>query len=254
MAPGGGRRSRVPVPGRQARCVPSDGSGRRPRHFGGSLGARRAGSDGAGRAAWAPPSWVPGASALNPPRARGDRAAGLREQVSDHRRARALRPVPRPRQHASMDDGPLPSGIKVFTTCPDLLFSLEFVFGGLVWILIASSLVPLPLLQGWVMFVSVFCFVGTTALLFLYLIGAHGGETSWVSLDAAYHSVAALFYLSAAILEALAMILMEDKVTYEHYLENIFAAKQLSPALLLLGPTGPTVFGKLRPVGACPDP
>ena len=129
MAPGGGRRSRVPVPGRQARCVPSDGSGRRPRHFGGSLGARRAGSDGAGRAAWAPPSWVPGASALNPPRARGDRAAGLREQVSDHRGARALRPVPRPRQHASMDDGPLPSGIKVFTTCPDLLFSLEFVSG-----------------------------------------------------------------------------------------------------------------------------
>uniref|UniRef100_A0A9L0ISD6 Myelin and lymphocyte protein n=1 Tax=Equus asinus TaxID=9793 RepID=A0A9L0ISD6_EQUAS len=115
--------------------------------------------------------------------------------------------------HASMDDGPLPSGIKVFTTCPDLLFSLEFVFGGLVWILI-----------GWVMFASVFCFVGTTALLFLYLIGAHGGETSWVSLDAAYHSAAALFYLSSAILEALAMILMEDKVTYEHYLENIFAA------------------------------
>nr|XP_014708188.2 myelin and lymphocyte protein-like [Equus asinus] len=74
------------------------------------------------------------------------------------------------------------------------------------------------------MFASVFCFVGTTALLFLYLIGAHGGETSWVSLDAAYHSAAALFYLSSAILEALAMILMEDKVTYEHYLENIFAA------------------------------
>ncbi|XP_070367836.1 MAL-like protein isoform X2 [Equus asinus] len=198
MAPGGGRRSRVPVPARQARCVPSDGSGRRPRHFGGSLGARRAGSDRAGRAAaWAPPSWVPGASALNPPRARGDRAAGLLEQVSDHRGARALRPVPRPRQHASMDDGPLPSGIKVFTTCPDLLFSLEFVFGGLVWILIASSQVPLPLLQGWVMFASVFCFVGTTALLFLYLIGAHGGETSWVSLMFSY--IAALLYVVHAV-------------------------------------------------------
>lgn len=56
------------------------------------------------------------------------------------------------------------------------------VFGGLVWILVASSLVPLPLIQGWVMFVSVFCFVITTVLLVLYLIGAHGGEASWVTL------------------------------------------------------------------------
>uniref|UniRef100_A0A5F5PHD1 Myelin and lymphocyte protein n=1 Tax=Equus caballus TaxID=9796 RepID=A0A5F5PHD1_HORSE len=125
------------------------------------------------------------------------------------------------------------NGSEVFTTFLYVSFILELVFGGLVWILIASSLVPLPLLQGWVMFVSVFCFVGTTALLFLYLIGAHGGETSWVSLDAAYHSVAALFYLSAAILEALAMILMEDKVTYEHYLENIFAAMFSYVAALL---------------------
>lgn len=56
------------------------------------------------------------------------------------------------------------------------------VFGGLVWILIASSLVPIPLIQGWVMFVSVFCFLATTTLLVLYITGAHGGETSWVTL------------------------------------------------------------------------
>lgn len=56
------------------------------------------------------------------------------------------------------------------------------VFGGLVWILVASSLVPMPLVQGWVMFVSVFCFVATTALLILYIIGTHGGEASWVTL------------------------------------------------------------------------
>ncbi|KAF6104641.1 mal, T cell differentiation protein [Phyllostomus discolor] len=76
----------------------------------------------------------------------------------------------------------LPSGFSVFTTFPDLLFILEFVFGGLVWILIASSLVPLPLMQGWVMFVSVFCFVATTTLLVLYVMGAHGGEASWITL------------------------------------------------------------------------
>lgn len=56
------------------------------------------------------------------------------------------------------------------------------VFGGLVWILIASSLVPMPLVQGWVMFVSVFCFVATTALLILYIIGTHSGEAFWVTL------------------------------------------------------------------------
>ncbi|XP_053056940.1 myelin and lymphocyte protein isoform X1 [Acinonyx jubatus] len=148
----------------------------------------------------------------------------------------------------------LPSGFAVFTTFPDLLFILEFVsrrraracaregaewwwlrgspenlgseatvFGGLVWILIASSLVPIPLVQGWVMFVSVFCFMATTALLILYIVGAHGGETSWVTLDAAYHCVAALFYLSASVLEALATIGMQEGYTYKHYHENISA-------------------------------
>ncbi|KAM4867228.1 myelin and lymphocyte protein [Thomomys bottae] len=117
----------------------------------------------------------------------------------------------------------LPSGFSVFATFPDLLCVLEFIFGGLVWILIASSLVPIPLVQGWVMFVSVFCFVATTSLLVLYIIGAHGGETSWVTLDAAYHCVAAMFYLSASVLEALATISMQDGFTFKHYHENISA-------------------------------
>ncbi|NXF11475.1 MAL protein, partial [Smithornis capensis] len=56
------------------------------------------------------------------------------------------------------------------------------IFGGLVWILVASSRVPEPMLQGWVMFVSVFCFVMSTGLLCLYICGAHGGSSSWVTL------------------------------------------------------------------------
>ncbi|NXT18652.1 MAL protein, partial [Syrrhaptes paradoxus] len=56
------------------------------------------------------------------------------------------------------------------------------IFGGLVWILVASSKVPFPMLQGWVMFVSVFCFVMSTTLLCLYICGAHGGKSSWVTL------------------------------------------------------------------------
>ncbi|XP_053445724.1 myelin and lymphocyte protein [Nycticebus coucang] len=117
----------------------------------------------------------------------------------------------------------LPSGFSVFSTFPDLLFVFEFVFGGLVWILIASSHVPIPLIQGWVMFVSVFCFVASTTLLILYIIGTHGGETSWITLDTAYHCIAALFYLSASVLEALATIYMQDGFTYKYYHENISA-------------------------------
>ncbi|NXH91243.1 MAL protein, partial [Edolisoma coerulescens] len=57
------------------------------------------------------------------------------------------------------------------------------IFGGLVWILVASSKVLQPMLQGWVMFVSVFCFVMTISLLCLYFCGAHGGGSScWVTL------------------------------------------------------------------------
>ncbi|KAM6179678.1 myelin and lymphocyte protein isoform 3-T3 [Erethizon dorsatum] len=41
--------------------------------------------------------------------------------------------------------------------------------------------------------------------------------------DAAYNCVAALFYLSASVLEALATILTRDGYTYKQYHENISA-------------------------------
>ncbi|XP_009322489.1 PREDICTED: myelin and lymphocyte protein isoform X1 [Pygoscelis adeliae] len=96
----------------------------------------------------------------------------------------------------------LPSGLSVLTTFPDVLFIPEITFGGLVWILVASSKVLSPILQGWVMFVSVFCFVMSITLLCLYVCGAHGGSSSWVTLDVVCQETAALFYLSAAVLEA----------------------------------------------------
>ncbi|KFQ42107.1 Myelin and lymphocyte protein, partial [Nestor notabilis] len=76
----------------------------------------------------------------------------------------------------------LPSGLAVLTTFPDVLFIPEIIFGGLVWILVASSKVPFPMLQGWVMFVSVFCFVMSTILLCLYIFSVHGGSSYWVTL------------------------------------------------------------------------
>ncbi|CAM4541797.1 unnamed protein product [Lepidochelys olivacea] len=117
----------------------------------------------------------------------------------------------------------LPTGFSVLTTFPDLLFIPEFVFGGLVWILVASTRVAYHLLQGWVMFVSVFCFTLSTLLMCLYFCGAHGGKSSWIAVDAFYHSMAALFYLSAAVLQAFATILAHDAGVLKTYQEDIAA-------------------------------
>lgn len=54
------------------------------------------------------------------------------------------------------------------------------LFGGLVWILVASSNVPVPLLQGWVMFVSIITFVLSSAYLTLLTTGlADRINTDW---------------------------------------------------------------------------
>ncbi|XP_039384474.1 myelin and lymphocyte protein [Mauremys reevesii] len=117
----------------------------------------------------------------------------------------------------------LPTGFSVLTTFPDLLFIPEFVFGGLVWILVASTRVIFELVQGWVMFVSVFCFTFSTLLMCLYFCGAHGGKSSWIAVDAFYHSMAALFYLSAAVLQAYATIWARDSASFKTYQEDIAA-------------------------------
>uniref|UniRef100_A0A8B9Z355 Myelin and lymphocyte protein n=1 Tax=Buteo japonicus TaxID=224669 RepID=A0A8B9Z355_9AVES len=130
----------------------------------------------------------------------------------------------------------LPSGLAVLTTFPDVLFIPEIIFGGLVWILVASSRVPVPILQGWVMFVSVFCFVMSTTLLCLYICGAHGSSSSWVTLDIICQETAALFYLSAAVLEAYftySVSTLTDPVGTTIYRENIAAVVFAFVATLL---------------------
>ncbi|XP_053731417.1 myelin and lymphocyte protein-like [Synchiropus splendidus] len=95
----------------------------------------------------------------------------------------------------------LPSGGSIFTSIPDLLFIPEFVVGGLVWILVASTRVLFVNPMGWVMFVSVFCFVVTTLWFFFFLCGANKSSL-WPSLDAGYHFLATVFYLSASVVLA----------------------------------------------------
>lgn len=97
----------------------------------------------------------------------------------------------------------LPLGLDVLRTYSGALVCLEILFGGLVWILVASSNVPVPLLQGWVMFVSVTAFFLSSAYLTLLVTGmADRINTDWNFLDVFYHFLALLFYFAAFVLEA----------------------------------------------------
>ncbi|XP_051921739.1 protein MAL2 isoform X2 [Hippocampus zosterae] len=97
----------------------------------------------------------------------------------------------------------LPLGLEVLRTYSGALICLEILFGGLVWILVASSNVPVPLLQGWVMFVSVTAFFLSSAYLFLLITGlADRINIDWNFLDVFYHFLALLFYFAAFVLEA----------------------------------------------------
>ncbi|RVE62373.1 hypothetical protein OJAV_G00156670 [Oryzias javanicus] len=97
----------------------------------------------------------------------------------------------------------LPLGLDVFRTYSGVLICIEIVFGGLVWILVASSNVPVPLLQGWVMFVSLTAFFLSSAYLALLVTGlAERINTDWNFLDLFYHFIALLFYFAAFVLEA----------------------------------------------------
>uniref|UniRef100_A0A8C5R286 MARVEL domain-containing protein n=1 Tax=Leptobrachium leishanense TaxID=445787 RepID=A0A8C5R286_9ANUR len=117
---------------------------------------------------------------------------------------------------------PLPSGISTFSSFPDLLMIFEFVFGGLVWTLIASTTLPTTgILQGWVMFVAIGCFLFTLILMLMYILGVHGGKSSWITVDAFYHCIAALFYLSASVLQAYLTVAIRYVV--QIYPENVAA-------------------------------
>lgn len=55
------------------------------------------------------------------------------------------------------------------------------IFGGLVWILVACTLVVPQNPQGWVMFVSVFCFIMTFIWMLVFACGGHHNNISWAT-------------------------------------------------------------------------
>ncbi|XP_042565460.1 mal, T cell differentiation protein b [Clupea harengus] len=118
----------------------------------------------------------------------------------------------------------LPRGGAVFTTMPDILFIPELVFGGLVWILVASTHVTPDNPQGWVMFVSVFCFIMTFLWLIIFACGGHKNSGGWATADFVYHFLAALFYLSASVPLALVTLgYSKDRSNLKYYQIDIAA-------------------------------
>ncbi|KAM6916705.1 myelin and lymphocyte protein-like [Xenentodon cancila] len=124
----------------------------------------------------------------------------------------------------------LPTGCKIFTTVPDIFFIPEFVFGGLVWMLVASTRIVQDNPLGWVMFVSVFCFVGTSLWFFIFFCG--GNQASiWPSLDLCFHFVAVVFYLSASVILAYITILHQLATRFS---SDIFKIYRLEIAAVVM--------------------
>ncbi|XP_003972259.1 myelin and lymphocyte protein [Takifugu rubripes] len=119
--------------------------------------------------------------------------------------------------------GNLPSGIGIYTTIPDIFYLPELIFGGLVWILVACTLVVPQNPQGWVMFVSVFCFIMTFIWMLVFACGGHHNNSSWATADVLYHVIAAFFYLSASVVLAKVTLDMKDGSNFQIYQLDISA-------------------------------
>ncbi|XP_056091092.1 mal, T cell differentiation protein b [Rhinichthys klamathensis goyatoka] len=131
----------------------------------------------------------------------------------------------------------LPSGLRICTTAPDILYLPELVFGGLVWILVASTYVTPNNPLGWVMFVSVFCFVMTFLWLVIFACGGHKNSSAWATADFIYHLIAVTFYLSASVSLAYVTINMKFAAAvspYNKYYQTDIAAVVFSYIATLL--------------------
>ncbi|KAM8945361.1 MAL-like protein [Pelodytes ibericus] len=101
----------------------------------------------------------------------------------------------------------IPYGLSVFRTLPYAFILPELIFGSWVWILVAATKVFYPVIQGWVMYVSVSSFLFSLIILMVYVFGFHRNNNgTWRLVDVIYHGITAILYLSAAVLQANATI------------------------------------------------
>ncbi|KAB0379765.1 hypothetical protein FD755_007549 [Muntiacus reevesi] len=94
------------------------------------------------------------------------------------------------------------------------------IFGVWVWILVAATQVASPLLQGWVMYVSLTSFLISLMLLLSYVFGFYKRYESWKILDSLYHGTTGILYMSAAVLQVHATIMSETQDLKNYYINT----------------------------------
>ncbi|XP_075684828.1 myelin and lymphocyte protein-like [Rhinoderma darwinii] len=126
----------------------------------------------------------------------------------------------------------LPKGSRIFSTFPDMLFIPELIFGGLVLSLIAATAIEeTSLIHGWVLCVSLLCFLGTFTIMIVFAAGGHKKrETIWTYVDVYYHFLAAALYLSAGIVNAIGTHIIE----YHVFINDILNMSATVSAFLVI--------------------
>ncbi|OCT77809.1 MAL-like protein [Xenopus laevis] len=115
----------------------------------------------------------------------------------------------------------IPCGTRVFSTLPYAFILIELILGCWVWILVAATGVVISINNGWVMYVSVSCFLFSLILLMVYVCGLHKKNCgTWRIVDVIYHGIAAIFYLSAAVLVVNAAIVCNSTINSSCTLVN----------------------------------
>nr|XP_014722943.2 MAL-like protein [Equus asinus] len=89
-----------------------------------------------------------------------------------------------------------------------------------VWILVAATQVAHPLLQGWVMDLSLTSFLTSLMLLLSYLLGFYRNSESWIVLDSLYHGTTAIPYMSAAVLQVHSTIVSETQNLTNYFINT----------------------------------
>ncbi|XP_033031380.1 MAL-like protein isoform X2 [Trachypithecus francoisi] len=100
------------------------------------------------------------------------------------------------------------------------------IFGFLVWTLVAATHIVFPLLQGWVMYVSLTSFLISLMFLLSYLFGFYKRFESWRVVDSLYHGTTGILYMSAAVLQVHATIVSENvdpRIYYINTAASFFA-------------------------------
>ncbi|XP_053445537.1 MAL-like protein [Nycticebus coucang] len=127
-----------------------------------------------------------------------------------------------------------PSGVALFLTIPYAFFLPELVFGLWVWILVAATQVANPLLQGWVLYVSLTSFLISLMFLLSYLLGFYTRFESWRVLDSLYHGTTGILYMSAAVLQVHATIISEIQDLNNYYINTAASFFAFITALLYI--------------------